>query len=102
MILKYSQWPKKTDVPILIFVILTIHTSIHGSTRTLVIPFAVANIKYKILGNHFFEKYVKTLNIEHMSLTFNTPRESHVNTLPFTAHKGKNTDRYFLTFIRVN
>ena len=36
-----------------------------------------------------FSRNVKTLNIEHMSLTFNTPHESRVNTLPFTAHKGK-------------
>ena len=33
----------KTEVPILHNVILTLHTSIHGSTRTLVIPFAVTN-----------------------------------------------------------
>ena len=44
-------------------------------------------IKDNILGTPFFEKYVKTLNIENMSLTFNTPHESRVNTLPFTAHK---------------
>ena len=62
----------KTEVPILYNVIFTLHTSIHGSTRTLVIPFAVANIKYNILGTPFFEKYIKTLNIENMSLTFTT------------------------------
>ena len=44
----------KTKVPILFNVILTFHTSIHGSTRTLVIPFAVGNIKYNILGTLFF------------------------------------------------
>ena len=79
----------KTEVPTLYNVILTLHTSIHGLTRSLVIPFAVANIKYNILGTPCFEKYVKTLNIEKMSLTFNTPRESRVNTLPFAAHKEK-------------
>ena len=70
-------------------VILTLHTFIHGSTRTLVISFAVANIKNNILGTPFFEMYVKTLNIEIMSLIFNTPHESRVNTFPFTAHKEK-------------
>ena len=50
-------------------------------------PFAVANIQYKILGTPFFEKYVETLNIEQMSLKFNTPHESHVTTIPFTAQK---------------
>ena len=79
----------KSEVPILHNLILTLHTSLNGNTRTLVIPFAVANIKYNILGTLFFEKYVKTLNIENMSLTFNTPHESRINTLPFTAHKEK-------------
>ena len=79
----------KSEVPILHNLILTLHTSLHGNTRTLVIPFAVANIQYSILGTPFFEKYVKTLNIECMSLTFNTPHESRINTLPFTAHKEK-------------
>ena len=57
----------KTEVPILHNVTLTLHTSIPGSTRTLVIPSAVANIKYNILGTPFFEKYVKTLNNENVS-----------------------------------
>ena len=80
----------KSEVPILHNLILTLHTSLHGNTRTLVIPFAVANIKYNILGTpFFFEKYVKTLNIESMSLTFNTSHASRITTLPFTAHKEK-------------
>ena len=29
------------------------------------------------------------LNIENMSLKFNTPHISHVDTLPFTAHKAE-------------
>ena len=57
---------KKTEVPMLYNVILTLHTSIHGSTRTLINPFAVANIKYNILGTPFFEKYITTLNIENL------------------------------------
>ena len=87
----------KTEVPLVYNVILTLHTSIHGNTRTLVILFAKANIKYKILGSPFFEKYVKTLNTENRSLTFNTPHESHVNTLPFTAHKEK--DYIYFSYI---
>ena len=65
----------KTEVPISYILILTLHTSIHGSTRTLVIPFAVANIKYNILGTPFFEKYVKTLKLKicllHLTLLMN-------------------------------
>ena len=91
----------KSEVPILHNLILTLHTSLQGNTRTLVIPFAVANIKYNILGTPFLEKYVKTLNIESMSLTFNTPHESRVNTLPFTAHKEKDYP-YFSYIYTIN
>ena len=45
---------KKAEVPISFNVSLALHTSNHGKTRTLVIPFAVANIKYNILGTPFF------------------------------------------------
>ena len=79
----------KTEGPISYDVILTLHTSIHGTTRALVIPFAVANIKNNFLGIPVFEKFVKFLDVEIMSLTFNTPHESRVNTFPFTAHKEK-------------
>ena len=79
----------KSEVPILHNLTLTLHTSLQGNTRFHIIPFAVANIKYNILGTPFFETYVKTLNIESMSLTFNTPLESRINTLPFTADKEK-------------
>ena len=91
----------KSEVPILHNVTLTLHTSLNGNMRTLVIPFAVANIKYNILGTPFFEKYVKTLNIENMSLTFNTPHESRINTLPFTAHKEKDYP-YFSYIYTIN
>ena len=46
----------KSEVPILHNLILTLHTSFHGNTRTLVIPFTIANIKNNILGTPFFEK----------------------------------------------
>ena len=91
----------KSEVPILHNLILTLHTSLDGNTRTLVIPFAVANIKYNILGTPFFEKYVKTPNIENMFLTFNTPHESRINTLPFTAHKEKDYP-YFSYIYTIN
>ena len=62
------------EVPILFIMILALHSFIHGSTPTLVIPFAVANIKYNILRTTFFENYVKTLKIRIISLSFNTPQ----------------------------
>ena len=53
--------------------------------------YSFCNSKHQVQysWNPFFEKYVKTTNVENMSLTFNTPHESLVNTPPFTAHKEK-------------
>ena len=72
----------KDEVPIQFNDILSIQTPVHGSTDNVVILFA------SILGI-FFEEYVETLNIDHMSLISNTTHESHVNSLLFTAHKEK-------------
>ena len=76
----------EANVPILFNVILPLHPTLHGGTQTLVIPFAVANVKYSFLGTPFFEQYAKrTLDNEHMSLTYKTPHEP----LLFTAHEEK-------------
>ena len=79
----------EAEVSIIFNVTVTLHTSIHGNTRTLFISFAVANIKDSIVGNLFLKTCVKSLNNEQMSLTFNTQHESHVTTLLFTDHKEK-------------
>ena len=47
----------KVEFPHLFNLFLTLHTSIHGCTCTLVVP--VANINYNILGTPFFKTYVK-------------------------------------------
>ena len=67
------------EVPILCNVTLTLHTSIQGSTCTLIIPFAVANTKHIILGTPFFEK--KMLNLKKLNrchLASNTESKSHI------------------------
>ena len=74
--------------------ILELFTSIHCTTRTFLNPLAVANFKHVILETPFFEKYVKTLKTELMSLTINTPQKSYVHTLPFTARKEKDYPYY--------
>ena len=52
MDIKPLPWLTKRMSLFVFSIILTLQTSIHGTTRTLVIPFAVADIEYKI----FFEK----------------------------------------------
>ena len=44
----------QTEVPILHYVTITVNTTIEDDSRQFIIPFAVADIKYKILGTPFF------------------------------------------------
>ena len=58
----------KAQVPTLFNNNLTCHTSINNDSQTFIIPFAVANIKYNVLGTPVFEQYVKSLDIESLTL----------------------------------
>ena len=53
----------KIEVPMFYNVTLTLHTSIHVSTRTLIIHLVVTNIKYNFLGTPFFWKNMLKLLI---------------------------------------
>ena len=50
----------QTEVPILHYETTTLNTSVEQTSRIFIIPFAVADIKYNILGTTFYEEY-KTL-----------------------------------------
>ena len=50
--------------------ILTCFSSIETKWRHLMIPFAVADIKYNILGTPFFEKYVQKINNQDFTMNF--------------------------------
>ena len=75
---------------------------IHENTRTQIFLFAEANIKYIILCTAYFEKNVKTLNIDHLSLTFITTQYFPINTVPVTAHKEKNYPFFFTHILKKN
>ena len=45
----------QTEVPILHYITITLNTTIENNSRQFTIPFAVADIKYNILGTPFFE-----------------------------------------------
>ena len=64
---------------------------------------AVANIKYNILGTPFFEQYVKSLDIENMTLHFKNSISSSSNTIPFAAQKEKDYPSFSYNYtIRVS
>ena len=91
---KTTTVANKAQVPILFNNNLTCHTSINTDSHTFNIPFAVANVKYNILGTPFFEQYVKSLDFENMALLFKDTPNSRFHSIPFAAHKEKDYPFY--------
>ena len=60
----------QTEVPILDYSTITLNTTIEDNSRQFTIPFAVADIKYNILGTPFFEENIQNINIQDFTLQF--------------------------------
>ena len=56
-----------------------------------------SKLKIYLLGTPFFQQYGKTLNLEQVSLTFNTPHESYVITFLFLLLTKKTITHSYLT-----
>ena len=54
----------QTAFPILHYVTIILNTTIEDNSRQFTIPFAVADIKYNILGTPFFEEYIQNIKIQ--------------------------------------
>ena len=59
---------KQTEVPILHFANKILNTTIDDISRYFSVPFAVADIKYNILGTPFFEDNIQNINIQDFTL----------------------------------
>ena len=75
---KTSNVANKTEVPILYYVTITLYTTIEDDSRQFIIPFAVADIKYNMLGTPFFEEYIY-LKHSTFYITIQTPISSTRN-----------------------
>ena len=91
----------QTEVPILHYVTVTLNTTIEEDSRQFTIPFAVADIKYKILGTPFFEENIQNINIQYFSLHFKHQSTAHPNYTKFTSLLFKNNP-YFSYIYRIN
>ena len=60
----------QTDVPTLHYITITLNTTIEDDSRQFTIPFAVADIKYNILGTPFVEENIQNINIQDSTLQF--------------------------------
>ena len=90
----------QTEVPILHYVTITLNTTIEDDFCQFTIPFAVADIKYNILGTHFFEENIQDINIQDFTLQFKHQSTTHPNHTKFTSLLSKDYP-YFSYFYRI-
>ena len=91
----------QTEVPILHYITITLNTTIEDNSRQFTIPFAVADIKYNILGTPFFEENIQNINIQDFTLHFKTHSRVYPNYAKFTSLLSKGYP-YFSYIYRIN
>ena len=67
---KTSTVANQTEVPVLHCVTLTIIATIEVDSRHFIMPFAVADIKYDLLGTPFSGDYIQIVNTHGITLQF--------------------------------
>ena len=75
----------QTEVPILHYLTTTINTTIEETSRQFIIPFALAYIKYNILGTPFFEEYIQNIKIQDFTIQFKYQSKNQPNTIILTS-----------------
>ena len=60
----------QTVVPIIHYISMTCFTEVNHKTRSFNIDFAVANIKYNILGTPFFKKHIQNIDFQQNIMTY--------------------------------
>ena len=91
----------QTEVPILHYITTTFNKSIEQTSRQFIIPFAVAEIKYSILGTPFFEEYIQNINIQDFTLQFKHQSMDQPNSTKFTSLLSK-AYPFFSYIYRIN
>ena len=77
------------------------NTTIDENSRYFSVPFAVADIKYNILGTPFFEDNIQNINIQDFTLEFKYQSKTHPNYTKFTTLLSKDYP-YFSYIHRIN
>ena len=91
----------QTEVPILHYANIILNTPIDDKSRSFSVPFAVADIKYNILGTPFFEDNIQNINIQDFTLEFKYQSKIHPNYTKITALLSKDYT-YFSYIYRIN
>ena len=77
------------------------NTTIDEDSRYFSVPFAVADIKYNILGTPFVEDNIQNINIQDLTLEFKYQSKTHPNYAKFTTLLSKDYP-YFAYINRIN
>ena len=80
---------------------MTCFTEVNHKTRSFNIDFAVANIKYNILGTPFFKKHIQNIDFQQNIMTY-TEQHPKLPTKTTFPHLQKKITHMFLTFILLN
>ena len=91
----------QTEVPILHYANIILNTTVDDNSRSFSVPFAVADIKYNILGTPFFEDNIQNINIQDFTLDFKYQSKVHPNYTKFTTLLSKD-DLYCSYIYRIN
>ena len=92
---------KQTEVPIVHYISMTCFTEVNHQNRSFNIEFAVANIKYNILGAPFFKTNIQNIDFQTNIMTY---KKQHPK-LPTKTHFSTFTEKdyyIFHTFIPSN
>ena len=79
----------QTEVPILHYANIILNTTIDENSRYFSVPFAIADIKYNILGTPFFEDNIRNINIQDFTLEFKYQSKTHPNYAKLTTFLSK-------------
>ena len=79
----------QTEVPMLHYANIILNTTIDDNSRYFSVLFAVADIKYNILGTPFFEDKIQNINIQDFTLEFKYQSKTHPNYAKFTTLLSK-------------
>ena len=78
----------QTEVPILHYANIILNTTIDDNSRSFLVPFSVADIKYNILDTTFFGNNIQNKSIQDFTLEFKYQSKVHPNYTKFTNPKS--------------
>ena len=79
----------QTEVPVLHYANIILNTTNDDNSCYFSVPFAIADIKYNILGTPFFEDIIQNIKIQEFTLEFKYQSKKHPNYAKFTTLLSK-------------